>query len=148
MTNVAFRGMGQVGTGRAALTIESTSNDTAIHNSTFSHGYGPGIEVRMAERVEITDSVVVDTEGPAISVWNDVQRTNGKAVPDDPLAIILRNTAGFARKLGVSARLDPVSSFVLCPYAPHCTVLAEENTAAGSENYGFVFGKCGAIHAF
>lgn len=138
--------MGQVGTGRAALTIESSSNNTAIRKSTFSHGFGPGIEVRMAELVQITDSVVVDTEGPAIAVWNDWMKSNGKAIPDQPQAIILRNTAGFARKLGERARLDTVSGFVLCPYSRSCTVRAENNTAAGSENYGFVFGRCAAHH--
>lgn len=138
--------MGQVGTGRAALTVESSSNDTAIHNSTFSHGYGPGIEIRMAELVQITDSVVVDTEGPAIAVWNDRRKTNGKAIPDQPKAIILRNTAGFARKLGENVRLDTVSGFVLCPYSQSCMVHAENNTAAGSENYGFVFGRYAAHH--
>ena len=142
MTNVAFRGMGQTGTGRAALTIESTSNETAIHNSTFSHGFGPGIEVRTADLVNITDTVVVDTEGPAIAIWNDVRKSNGKPVPTQPKAILMRNTAGFARKLGLDARLDTVSGFVLCPYAIGCTIHAENNTAAGSENYGFVFGQC------
>lgn len=140
--------MGQIGTGRAALTVESTSNQTAIHNSTFSHGFGPGIEVRMAELVQITDTVVVDTEGPAIAIWNDIMKTNGKPVPAQPRAVLLRNTAGFARKLGVQVRLDTVSGFVLCPYAAECTIQAEGNTAAGSENYGFVFGKCASTPKF
>lgn len=143
MSNIAFRGMGQIGTGRAALTILSTSDEIAVHNSTFSHCFGPGIEVRSAGLANLTSNVVVDTEGPSIAVWNDGKTAQGVRIPVVPRAVVVNNVGGFARILGVDVLFDSVSAFVLCPFNPRCDITAEGNVAAGSGNYGFVFGRCG-----
>lgn len=142
VSNVAFRGMGQTGTARAAVTVLTTAGTVALHDCTFSHCFGPGVDVRSAAAVNMTNNVVLDTEGPAVAVWNDPRRAPGVVVPMAPTAVLINNTAGFARKLGVDVVKDSVSGFVLCPYSRNCTVEAEGNVAAGSENYGFVFGRC------
>lgn len=137
--------MGQAGTGRAALTVASTSERIALHGCTFSRCFGPGVDVRAAGLVNMTNSVILDTEGPAVAVWNDAdeRRAPGVSIPARPRAVLVNNTAGFARKLGLDVRMDTVSSFVLCPYSSQCVIMAEGNVAAGSENYGFVIGRCG-----
>eukprot|EP00892_Ulva_mutabilis_P008257 jgi/Ulvmu1/5803/UM025_0058.1 len=146
VSNVAFRGMGQAGTARAALTVLSTSEQIALHSCTFSRCYGPGIDVRSAGFVNMTNNIILDTEGPAVWVWNDRLRAEGLQLPAEPRVELVNNTAGFARKLGNNVRTDPVSGFVMCAYSETCVVKAEGNVVAGTENYGFVFGrtdKCG-----
>lgn len=142
VSNVAFRGMGQAGTARAALTVSSTSDAIALHRCTFSHCFGPGVQIVSAALVNMTNNVVLDTEGPAIAVYNDADNAKVK-IPDVRRVVLVNNTAGFARKLSNNVVLDTVASFVVCPYAKKpCVVEVYGNIAAGSENYGFVFGRC------
>lgn len=150
MSNVAFRGMGQANTARAALTISSTSDAIALHRCTVSHCFGPGVQILSAALVNMTNNVVLDTEGPAIAVYNDPVNSRVE-VPEMPRVVLVNNTAGFARMLGSILVSDTVASFVVCPYAKKkpCVTEVHGNIAAGSENYGFVFGRSvlACVHA-
>lgn len=139
-----MRGMGQPNTARPILAVRHNLNGTSIHSCTFFNNSGPGISFDGAHTGSITSTFVAGTDGPSIAVWNDAKRaSNGYLPPQWSDITIANNIAAWARSLGISVVMDEVANFVLCPKSSTCSVNAFGNTAAGSENYGFVL-RCAA----
>ena len=139
LSGVAMRGIGQPNTGRPIVAVRHNVGGTRIHSCTFFNSSGPGVSLAGASDASITSSIVAGTDGPSIAVWNDNRRSSGDYSPPASSNItFVDNIGAWARSLGVSAVMDEVANFVLCPKSTNCSVLAHGNVAAGSENYGFV----------
>lgn len=134
-----MRGMGQPNTARPMLAVRHNLNGTSIHSCTFFNNSGPGISFDGAQTGSITSTFVAGTDGPSIAVWNDLKRSSAGYLPPRSSNITITDNIGaWARSLGTFVLMDEVANFVLCPRSTRCNVTAHGNTAAGSENYGFV----------